>query len=267
MNIMKHKYRSVFISDVHLGTKDVRNDCLLNFLNTIEAEYIYLVGDIVDFWKLKRNWHWPEINNEIVRQLLDKVKRGTRVTYIPGNHDERLRDYIGSNLNDVIIREDTIHVTRDNKKLLVIHGDEFDSVVMTNKWLVYFGDRLYENIIVFNRYYNYLRRNLGFPYWSLSNFLKMRAKKAVQYIENFENAVIHEAKRRGVDGVVCGHIHHPAMKQVDGVTYANTGDWVENCTAVVENKNGHLEILQWANIHELETQRLPEVSAATSKAA
>ncbi|KPJ90808.1 MAG: hypothetical protein AMJ55_12945 [Gammaproteobacteria bacterium SG8_15] len=206
MNIMKHKYRSVFISDVHLGTKDVRNDCLLNFLNTIEAEYIYLVGDIVD-----------------------------------GNHDERLRDYIGSNLNDVIIREDTIHVTRDNKKLLVIHGDEFDSVVMTNKWLVYFG--------------------------ALSNFLKMRAKKAVQYIENFENAVIHEAKRRGVDGVVCGHIHHPAMKQVDGITYANTGDWVENCTAVVENKNGHLEVLHWANIHELDVQPIPAVAAATSKAA
>lgn len=264
---MKHKYRSVFISDVHLGTKDVRNDCLLNFLNTIEAEYIYLVGDIVDFWKLKKNWHWPEINNEIVRQLLDKVKRGTRVTYIPGNHDERLRDYIGSNLNDVIIREDAIHVTRDNKKLLLIHGDEFDSVVMTNKWLVHFGDWLYNNIVILNRYYNYMRRKLGFPYWSLSSFLKMRTKKAVQYILNFENAVVHEAKRRGMDGVVCGHIHHPAMKQVDGITYANTGDWVENCTAIVENKNGQLEILHWANIHELETQQLPEVAVASSKAA
>ena len=264
---MKHKYRSVFISDVHLGTKEVRNDCLLNFLNSIEADYIYLVGDIVDFWKLKKNWHWPEINNEIVQRLLEKVKKGTRVTYIPGNHDERLRDYIGSNLNDVIIRQDAIHVTRDNKKLLLIHGDEFDSVVMTNKWLVHFGDWLYDNIVILNRYYNYVRRKLGFPYWSLSSFLKMRARKAVQYIDSFENAVIHEAKSRGVDGVICGHIHHPAMKQVDGITYANTGDWVENCTAVVENKNGQLELLHWAKIHALETQQLPEVTVATSKAA
>jgi len=264
---MKHKYRSVFISDVHLGTKDVRNHCLLNFLNTIEAEYIYLVGDIVDFWKLKKNWYWPEVNNEIIQRVLQMVKKGTQVTYIPGNHDERLRDYIGSNLNDVIIREDAIHLTLDNKKLLLIHGDEFDSIVMSNRWLIYFGDWLYDNIIILNRYYNYVRRKLGFPYWSLSNFLKMRTKKAVQYIENFENAVIHEAKRRGVDGVVCGHIHHPAMKKIDGVTYANTGDWVENCTAVVENQNGELEILRWANIHEQDTQQYPEIVSAPSRAA
>lgn len=264
---MRHKYRSIFISDVHLGTKEVRNDCLLNFLNTIEAEYIYLVGDIVDFWKLKKNWHWPEINNEIVQCVLQMVKKGSRVTYIPGNHDERLRDYIGSNLNDVIISEDAIHVTSDNKKLLLIHGDEFDSVVMTNKWLIHFGDWLYDSIVILNRYYNFVRRKLGFPYWSLSNFLKMRTRKAVQYIENFENAVIHEAKRRGVDGVVCGHIHHPAMKQVDGVTYANTGDWVENCTAVVENQKGELEILRWANIREQDAQQFPEIIAGASRAA
>jgi UDP-2,3-diacylglucosamine pyrophosphatase LpxH len=264
---MKHKYRSIFISDVHLGTKDVRNDCLLGFLNTVEAEYIYLVGDIVDFWKLKRNWHWPDINNIIVQRLLDKVKSGAKVTYIPGNHDERLRDYVGSNLNDVIIREDAIHTTKDNKTFLLIHGDEFDSIVMTNKWLIHFGDWLYERIIVLNRYFNYVRRKLGFPYWSLANFLKMRAKKAVRYIENFENAVIREASRRGVDGVICGHIHHPAVKQIHGITYANTGDWVENCTAIVENKNGQLEILRWTEAYALEKQPLPKVISAARKAA
>lgn len=264
---MKHKYRSIFISDVHLGTKDVRNDCLLNFLTTVEADYIYLVGDIVDFWKLKKSWHWPETNNQIVQRVLDKVKEGTKVIYIPGNHDERLRDYVGSNLNDVIVCEDAIHTTKENKKLLLIHGDEFDSIVMTNKWLVHFGDWLYDHIVVLNRYYNYVRRKLGFPYWSLSSYLKMHTKKAVQYIENFENAVIHEAKRRGLDGVVCGHIHHPAMKQVDGVMYANTGDWVENCTAIVENQNGQLEVLRWANMHELEKQQLPKVVTAAKEAA
>ena len=264
---MEHKYRSIFISDVHLGTKDVRNDCLLNFINTVEAEYIYLVGDIVDLWKLKKSWHWPEVNNEIVQRLLDKVRKGAKVIYIPGNHDERLRDYVGSNFNDVTILDDAIHTTKDNKKLLLIHGDEFDSVVMTNKWLVHFGDWLYDHIVVLNRYYNYARRKLGFPYWSLSHFLKMHTKKAVQYIENFENAVIHEAKRRGVDGVVCGHIHHPSMKQVDGVTYANTGDWVENCTAIVENKNGQLEVLHWANMQAMEKLQLPDVIAAAKEAA
>ncbi|HEY5601705.1 MAG TPA: UDP-2,3-diacylglucosamine diphosphatase, partial [Gammaproteobacteria bacterium] len=263
---MKHHYRSIFISDVHLGTKDVQNDCLLDFLTTVEAEYIYLVGDIVDFWKLKHHWHWPEINNQIVQRLLDKVKQGAIVTYIPGNHDERLRDYIGSNLNDVIIRENAIHTTKDNKTLLLIHGDEFDSVVMTNKWLVHFGDWLYERIIVLNRYYNYVRRQLGFPYWSLANFLKMHTKKALRYIENFENAVIREARRRGVDGVICGHIHHPAVKQISGIVYANTGDWVENCTAIVEKNNGQLELLRWTQVRGLEKQTpavtIPEVGAA-----
>ncbi|MCI0506956.1 MAG: UDP-2,3-diacylglucosamine diphosphatase [Gammaproteobacteria bacterium] len=264
---MKHKYRSIFISDVHLGAKDVRNDCLLDFLNTVEAEYIYLVGDIVDFWKLKHNWHWPEINNAIVQRLLDKVKNGARVTYIPGNHDERLRDYIGSNLNDIVIREDAIHTTKDNKTLLLIHGDEFDSVVMTNKWLIHFGDWLYNRIVILNRHCNYVRRKLGFPYWSLSNFLKLRTKKALQYIESFENAVIREAQRRGVDGVVCGHIHHPAVKQTGGIIYANTGDWVENCTAIVEKKNGQLEMLRWTQVRELEKQPLPQVVSTASKAA
>ena len=264
---MNFKYRSIFISDVHLGTKEVQNACLLDFLSRVDAEFIYLVGDIVDFWKLKKNWYWPEINNDIVQRLLEKVRKGTKVTYIPGNHDERLRDYVGSNLNGVLIGQDAIHTTWDNKKLLLIHGDEFDSVVMSNKWLVHFGDWLYENIIVLNRYYNFLRRKLGFPYWSLSNFLKMRARKAVQYIENFENAVIHEARRRGVDGVVCGHIHHPAVKQVDGITYANTGDWVENCTAIVENRNGQLEMLCWASIHEQEIQRSPKLVTAAREAA
>ena len=264
---MTHKYRSIFISDVHLGTKDVRNDCLLNFITTVEAEYIYLVGDIVDFWKMKKSWHWPEINNEIIQQLLGKIRNGAKVTYIPGNHDERLRDYIDCNFNDVIIREDAIHTTKENKKLLLIHGDEFDSVVMTNKWLVHLGDWLYDYIVVLNRHYNYIRRKLGFPYWSLSHYLKMHTWKAVQYIANFENAVIHEAKRRGVDGVVCGHIHHPAMKQIDGVMYANTGDWVENCTAIVENNNGQLEVLHWANVQEVSNQQLPEVIAAAKEAA
>jgi UDP-2,3-diacylglucosamine pyrophosphatase LpxH len=173
------------------------------------------------------------------------VQNGTRVIYIPGNHDERLRDYVGSNVNGIQICRDVIHKTANNKTLLLMHGDEFDSVVMTNKWLVHLGDWLYNNIIIVNRYYNYLRRKLGFPYWSLARFLKTHTRKAMQYIQSFERAVLHEAGNRGVDGVVCGHIHHPAIKAINGVTYLNTGDWVENCTLVVENRGGELQLLYW----------------------
>jgi UDP-2,3-diacylglucosamine pyrophosphatase LpxH len=242
---MKHQYRSMFISDVHLGTRDARSDCLLHMLRHTEAEFIYLLGDIVDLWSMKKGWHWPQTNNQIMRCLMRKVQDGTRVVYIPGNHDERLRDYLGSNINDIQICQDTIHTTVNNKTLLLIHGDEFDSVVMTNKYLVYFGDWLYNNIVVVNRYYNSVRRKLGFPYWSFSNFLKTHTRKAMQYIQSFESAVVHEARNRGVDGVVCGHIHHPAIKAINGVTYLNTGDWVENCTVIVENCSGELQLLYW----------------------
>ena len=242
---MKHKYRSIFLSDVHLGTKLARNDYLLDFLTTVEADYIYLVGDIVDFWHMKRSWHWPQINNDIIQCVLEKVRNGSKVIYIPGNHDERLRDYCGSNINGVLVRERAIHTTRQNKKLLLVHGDEFDSLVVTNKWLVHIGDWLYDRIVELNRHFNFLRRKLGFPYWSLSQFIKTRTKKAMQYIENFESVVVHAALKSGVDGVVCGHIHHPIIKHINGIIYANTGDWVENCSAVVEHKSGQLELIRW----------------------
>ncbi|MGD8559337.1 MAG: UDP-2,3-diacylglucosamine diphosphatase [Gammaproteobacteria bacterium] len=256
---MSYQYRSIFISDVHLGTRDARSDCLLEFLRNTEAEFIYLLGDIVDLWNLKKGWYWPQTNNHIAQCLMQKAQQGTRVMYIPGNHDERLRDYIGSNVNDIRICQDAIHETADKRKLLLIHGDEFDSVVMGNKWLVHFGDWLYNNLVVLNRYYNYLRRKLGFPYWSLSSFLKTRNRKAMEYINSFENAVAYEAKNRRVDGVVCGHIHHPAIKTVNGIVYSNAGDWVENCTAVVEKQDGQLRVLYW------ESERVSQASAQIIK--
>lgn len=261
---MTIKFRSIFISDVHLGTKDAHSEHLFDMLENTEAEFIYLVGDIVDLWNLKKGWHWPQVNNAIVSCLLEKIRQGTTVTYIPGNHDERLRDYVGGMFYGILVCQDTVHTTAEKKQILLIHGDEFDSVVMANKWLVHLGNWTYDYVLLLNRYYNVIRRRLGFPYWSLSNYLKTRTSKAMQYISNFENAVIQEAKRRGMSGVVCGHIHHPTVKDMQGFTYANTGDWVENCSAVVELEDGRLDVLRWTELQNNRRQVFPELRAVAN---
>jgi UDP-2,3-diacylglucosamine pyrophosphatase LpxH len=248
-----YHYRSIFISDVHLGTKDCRSDFLADFLRQSSCRYLYLVGDIVDGWRLRKSWYWDATHDEVIRLILSKARTGTEVTYIPGNHDEMFRAWLplGLEVGGVRLRQDADHTTADGRRLLVLHGDEFDSVVRYAKFLALLGDSAYTAALRLNRYFNAIRRRLGHPYWSLSAWLKRRVKEAVKAIDRFEVAVAGEAKRRGFDGVVCGHIHHAEMREVGGVLYLNDGDWVESCTALVEHQDGRLELVDWAALNRL----------------
>lgn len=242
------RYRSVFISDIHLGTRGCKADYLLDFLKNTDCETLYLVGDVFDGWRLKKNWYWPQAHNDVVQKLLRKVRKGMRLVYVPGNHDEVLRGYLGMHFGGVEVMKEAIHETADGKRMLVIHGDEFDGIVKYARWLALLGDWAYVTMLHVNTWFNFLRRKLGFGYWSLSAYLKHRVKNAVQFICSFEEAVVAEAKRHGVDGVICGHIHMAEMRMIDGILYVNDGDWVESCTALVEHMDGRLEILSWAEL-------------------
>jgi UDP-2,3-diacylglucosamine pyrophosphatase LpxH len=239
-------FRTVFISDIHLGTRGCQAELLLDFLRHTSCERLYLVGDIVDGWKMKSGWFWPQTHNDVVQKLLRLARKGVAVTYIPGNHDDRVRDFCGVHFGGVVVARDAIHETADGRRLLVLHGDEFDAVVRHAPWLAILGDFAYRAALMLNTHLNRARRRFGFGYWSLSAFLKGKVKNAVQFIDNFEAAVAAEAARRGVDGVICGHIHKAEMRRIGEVTYINDGDWVESCTALVEHFDGQLEILHWA---------------------
>ena len=244
-------YRAIWISDVHLGTRGCKAAFLLDFLRHTDSEFLYLVGDIVDGWRLRRSWYWHQLHNDVIQKLLRKARKGTKVTYVPGNHDEMLRDYLDLHFGGVFVTGEAMHQTAAGKRLLILHGDEFDGVVRYARWLAFLGDRAYNIALVLNHWFNKIRLRLGYPYWSLSAFLKHKVKNAVNYIGDFEKAVAAEARRRGADGVVCGHIHKAEMREIDGVLYCNDGDWVESCTALVEDDAGHLEILHWAEIRAL----------------
>jgi UDP-2,3-diacylglucosamine pyrophosphatase LpxH len=239
-------YRTIWISDVHLGTRGCKAEFLLDFLRCNDAKTIYLVGDIIDGWRLRRSWYWPQTHNDIVQEMLRKVRNGTRVIYVPGNHDEWLRDYVTLHFGGIEVLDEAIHVTADGRRLLVIHGDWFDLIVKHARWLATLGDGAYTFALWVNNHFNKIRRWLGYDYWSLSAFLKLKVKNAVQYIGSFANALTDEARRRSLDGVVCGHIHHAEIRDVGGVLYCNDGDWVESCTALVEHFDGHLAIVNWA---------------------
>ena len=245
-------YRAIFISDVHLGTRGCKATYLLDFLRHNEAEWIYLVGDIVDAWRLKRSWYWPQSHNDIVQTLLRKAHAGTKVIYVPGNHDELLRGYLGLSFGQVKLLREAVHVTADGRRLLVLHGDKFDTVVRHAHRLALLGDWAYNLCLVLNTWLNIARRRLGFGYWSLSAYLKNKVKNAVNYIDNFELTVAEEARRRRIDGVVCGHIHKAEIRDLDGILYCNDGDWVESCTAMVEHMDGRLEIVHWAEVRNLD---------------
>lgn len=245
------RFRTIWISDIHLGTRGCKAEFLLDFLRHTESDFLYLVGDIVDIWRLKRNWYWADTHNDVIQKLLRKARKGTRVYFIPGNHDERIRDFGRQRFGRVTVVEEAIHVTADGRRFLVLHGDRFDAVVRHAKWLAVLGDYAYNFVLNLNRWFNLGRRRFGFPYWSLSSYLKHRVKDAVEYISRFENAVVEEARRRKVDGVVCGHIHSAAIQEMDGITYCNDGDWVESCTALVEHEDGSLEILDWVRLRQL----------------
>lgn len=241
--------RSIWISDVHLGTAGCRAEHLLDFLRHHESDYLYLVGDIVDGWQLKKSWFWKQSHNDVVQKILRKARKGTRVVYIPGNHDEVARQFAGMDFGGIAIRLEAEHWTRNGQRLLVTHGDEFDGVIQYAKWLAYLGDSLYTAILQLNRGYNWLRSKLGLPYWSLSQYLKHKVKNAVNFISDFEHILASEARHRKFDGVVCGHIHKPEIKQLDGTLYGNSGDWVESLSALVETTEGVLEVVYWTEIH------------------
>ena len=238
--------RTVWISDLHLGTPGCQAQALLHFLRHVECETLFLVGDIIDGWQLRRTWYWPQAHNDVVQKLLRKARKGTRVIFVPGNHDEFARRYINHNFGGVDVVDEWIHTTADGRRLWVTHGDLYDGVIQCAKWLAYLGDNAYEMTLKVNRWLNALRARLGLPYWSLSKVLKQKVKRAVSYIGEFETAVAREALKRGVHGVVCGHIHHAELRQIEGVLYANDGDWVESLTALVEHADGRLEILDWS---------------------
>ncbi|MFN3861791.1 MAG: UDP-2,3-diacylglucosamine diphosphatase [Roseateles sp.] len=235
--------RTVWISDLHLGTPGCQAKALLDFLRDVECETLYLVGDIIDGWQLRRSWYWPQAHNDVVQKLLRKARKGTRVIFIPGNHDEFARKYIAHNFGGVDVMDEALHVTADGRKLWVTHGDLYDGVIQCARWLAVAGDLAYEFTLKVNRWFNRLRAQCGLPYWSLSRYLKHKVKRAVSYINEFENAVAREAKKRGANGVVCGHIHHAEIREIDGVLYCNDGDWVESLTALVEHHDGRLEII------------------------
>jgi UDP-2,3-diacylglucosamine pyrophosphatase LpxH len=242
------QYRTIWISDIHLGTSGCQAEYLLDFLKHNEAETFYLVGDIIDGWRLKKSWYWPQAHNDVVQKILRKVRKGSEVFYIPGNHDEVARQFIGMTFGDIQIRNEMIHITANGKRLWITHGDLFDSVMQYAKWLAYLGDSAYTIILVINRWFNNIRIKLGFQYWSLSQFLKHKVKNAVSFIADFEAIMAREARKRKCDGVVCGHIHKAEIRDIDGLLYCNDGDWVESLTALVETFDGELKIIHWPHI-------------------
>lgn len=238
--------RTIFISDIHLGTRGCQAGMLLDFLSHHSAERIFLVGDIVDGWRLERTWHWPQTHNDLVQEILARARSGVEIVYIPGNHDEMLRAYLGTHFGGIEVKRQAVHVAADGRRYLITHGDQFDSIVMHAKWLAHLGDRAYGAALGLNTLLNRARRIWGGPYWSLSNWAKQQVKQAVNYISEYENVLAAEARRGGYDGIVCGHIHKAELSTVDGLAYVNCGDWVESCTAVIEHPDGRFELIDWA---------------------
>lgn len=239
--------RSVFISDVHLGTRACQADNLLAFLREYPASHLYLIGDIIDFWSMKRGIHWSPAQNTVIQKVLRRARHGERVVFVPGNHDEALRDYCETAFGDIRVEQEFVHETVDGRRLLLIHGDDFDQVTRHHRWVAVLGDVAYNLLVNLNGWLSWLRRQLGIAgYWSLAGYAKRRVKTALQFIFDFEDSVIHHVRERGLDGVICGHIHWAALKEMDGLVYANCGDWVDSCTAIVEHEDGRLEMVEWS---------------------
>ena len=258
----KRRYRTVWISDIHLGTRGCNAALLVDFLRAIECETLYLVGDIIDGWRLKKGWYWPDAHNEVVRRILKLAHRGTRVVFVCGNHDEVLRDYAGLTFGGIELVLEASHTTADGRRLLVTHGDAYDSVVLYARWLAFLGDQAYTLLLGANVLLNAVRRRLHLPYWSLSAHLKRRVKNAVSYVCRFEDALAQAAVKRGYEGVVCGHIHSAEIREIGGITYFNDGDWVESCTALVEDKLGAMSIIDWGAEARAQTATQKTMEAA-----
>lgn len=242
------RFRSVFISDLHLGTAGCQAEALLDFLKHHPSEYLYLVGDIVDGWQLRKRWFWPQAHNDVVQKLLRRARKGSKVIFVPGNHDEFARGFCDHHFGGIEVMHEAVHTTADGRRMWITHGDYFDGVIRFAKWLAYLGDNAYELTLRVNRYFNLIRKRLGFPYWSLSAYLKDKVKMAVNFISDFEVALANEARIRGYDGVICGHIHRAEMREIGGVLYCNDGDWVESLSALVEHMDGRLALVYWHQV-------------------
>lgn len=271
------RYRTLFLSDIHLGTPNCQAQMLIDFLREFDSEKIYLVGDIVDCWRMKRRgFYWPQAHNDVVQKLLRKGRAGAEIIYIPGNHDQVLREYQGIHFGGIVVRDRDIHETADGRRLLVLHGDQFDMVVLHARWLAHLGDWAYSGAMAANKWLNWCRQLVGMEYWSISRWAKLKVKKAVNFIGDFEAVLTEEARKEGADGIVCGHIHHAANQMMGEIQYLNAGDWVESCTAIVEHHDGKLEVIDWSRIVAKRTsavqsgmRRLPQAgppSVAKSKA-
>ncbi|SAK71374.1 metallophosphoesterase [Caballeronia temeraria] len=255
-----HRYRTIWLSDIHLGSGGCQAPYLLDFLRHHESEYLYLVGDIIDGWQLRKGWFWPQAHNDVVQKILRKARKGTQVVYIPGNHDESARQFCDLAFGDIHVRGEAFHTTLAGKRLWIVHGDLFDGVIQHAKWLAYLGDTAYTMILLLNRWFNRVRTRLGLNYWSLSQYLKHQVKNAVNFISQFERVMTDEARRRGCDGVVCGHIHKAEIRDIDGILYCNDGDWVESLSALVETYDGELKVVYWT------VMRSPEAHTAKARA-
>lgn len=249
MNITS--YRTIWISDLHLGSTQSQADVLLDFLKYNDSEKLYLVGDIIDFWALSKKMYWPRDHNTVIQKVLRKARHGTQIIYIPGNHDENVRDYDNHVFGDITVKNSDVHTTASGKRFLVVHGDEYDTIAKYHRWLAKLGSEGYDLLIAVNRYLRMIRRGLGIQsHFSLSAFVKFKVKNAVQFISDYEESIVNTLKDEGLDGVICGHIHHAEIKEIGGFLYVNTGDFVESCTAIVEHNNGALELVRW---HKTET--------------
>ncbi len=259
-------YRTIWLSDIHLGTPGCHADYLLDFLRSHRADTLYLVGDILDGWRLRKGWYWPQAHNDVVQKILRAARKGTRVVYVPGNHDSLSRQFIGLSFGGIQVVEDAIHVTARGMRLWITHGDLFDATMQHDSWLGRLGSRLYDGLIRVNRWLNTVRLQMGLPYWSMSQYVKHRVRNAVEFISRFEHIMAEEARRRGCDGVVCGHIHKAEIRDIDGTLYCNDGDWVESMTALVETFDGELDIVHWRTrvTEPLNLERIDEAQDAAA---
>ncbi len=249
------QHRTLFLSDVHLGSPGCQAEMLLDFLEQNRADTIYLVGDIIDAWRLKRSWFWPKSHDDVVQALLTRAREGARIYYIPGNHDEALRGYLGTHFSGVEVVNTATHVTADGRRFFITHGDQFDSIVVNARWLAHVGDRAYELARWLTIWLNRIKKLWGGQYWSLANWAKQQVKQAVNFISEYERVLTSEARRKNFDGIVCGHIHSACIRKIDGLDYVNTGDWVESCTAVVEAMDGSLILVDWIAETRLRSDR------------
>jgi UDP-2,3-diacylglucosamine pyrophosphatase LpxH len=253
--------RSIFLSDIHLGTRACQAQRLLSFLRHYESKYLYLVGDIVDFWAMSRGIHWSRHQNTVVQKFLKRARHGTRVIFVPGNHDEVLREYVGTSFGDIELVMEHVHVAADGRRYAVLHGDEYDQVTRHHRWVAVLGDFAYETLVKLNGWLSLVRRTLGIPgYWSLAGYAKNKVKSAVSFIFDFEDSVMHAVRDRGLEGVICGHIHSAAIRDVDGLTYINCGDWVDSCTAIVEHHDGRMELIHWVEDGSSESEPVSEAA-------